>query len=240
MGKASGVTVSERVAELIIEEWQAGRRTEADKRLLAVQFHTSVSTIGRILDHWWETGVARKPRQGQGKRSDRRWVFAGADAATNLLQLERAYGAGASDDFVSDIRARYLDSRGGGKPALTTVATALRVKLDYTSKGLSKRARERDGPRCDRWIARMNRTYKARQLVCIDETCVPPSLSVMHALGTHTLPRRPRSLPVLCAGMRTTALQIAEGDAPSEGSVHMASSSSIVAPAIQHLESSAC
>ena len=60
-------------AERIIAASQGG----SSRRDLARTFKLSESTIKAILKHWREHGVARVPRQGQGKKDDPRWVFAG-------------------------------------------------------------------------------------------------------------------------------------------------------------------
>ena len=159
----------------MIKHYEESNKTEADVRRIADLFKTSVTTANKIFSQWRSTQTIRKPHQGQGKRSDPRWVFAGPGAATNLLQLERAFGEGECDDFAADIRTRYLESGGAGSPSERTVATALRDRLAFTSKGISKRARERNAARCEAWIARVNQKYTANQIVCIDETCVGAS-----------------------------------------------------------------
>ena len=183
----SGAVVGERVAELILQHWSSSNQRDADAHRIANTFATSFTTVKRIVDHSQQTGQARVPKQGTGKRDDPRWVFAGKGGPANLLRLEGAVAAGKVDDLVSDVRLNYLEDGHGGEPAVRTVALALRERLDYTGKQLTKRARERDGDACDAWMRNVKGKYESRQLVFIDETCAPPSLSRMRA----RLPRPP-------------------------------------------------
>ena len=87
----------------------------------------------------------------------------------NVRLLEQAFDAGSAEDLVSEIRDRHLHQV-AGEPAYSTVSGALREHHDITGKRLTGRAYERDGPRCELWINRMNEQYTPEQLVLIDET----------------------------------------------------------------------
>jgi len=173
----SGRVVTESVAALIIDHWYQSNQTAAHKSIIAGMFATSVSVVERIIKAYEESHTVRVPRQGQGRSSDARNFFgvAGASGPANLLRLEAAYGAGKVDDFVADIRSRFLaDGFGlnanGAAPDESTLARVLRTTLDYTGKQVSKRARERDEKACDKWISRMTGDYTSDMLVFIDET----------------------------------------------------------------------
>ena len=64
----------------------------------------------RIVDCFKQTGEARVPKQGQGKRDDPRWVFSGPRGPANLHRLEEAVGKSKVDDLISDVRLNYLDA----------------------------------------------------------------------------------------------------------------------------------
>jgi hypothetical protein len=187
----SGKVLTQQVVQLILEHWYASDQTAVARKSIAGIFATSVPSVARIISKYEAEGVVRVSKQGQGKQLDPRNFFgvAGASGPANLLRLESAYGAGKVDDYIGDIRDRYLaDGFGynarGQAPDESTVGKALRA-LDYTGKQMSKRARERDHVACEKWMETMSSKYVSNQLVFLDETCAPP-----HPLPT---PRAPSS-----------------------------------------------
>jgi len=102
----SGDVLSESTKELIIKHWKISNQTKADMTRLAGMFATSYSSVKRVLNHWRVEGTARCPRQGQGKRSSVRWIFAGPRGAANLKLLEQAEAAGPVHDSILNIRNR--------------------------------------------------------------------------------------------------------------------------------------
>ena len=75
---ASGAVVTERVAELVLQHWKNS-------------------------DCFKQTGEARVPKKGQGKRDDPRWIFSGPRGPANLHCLEEAVGSSKVDDLISDV-----------------------------------------------------------------------------------------------------------------------------------------
>ena len=121
-----------------------------------------------------DDGTARVPRQGQGKKDDVRWHFAGPKMHANLRELERVRGSSSDDTLLSEtFRDLQSSSFMASKPAFSTVCAALHNKCGYTSKRLSGRAYERDDEACEAWFARFHGKYTAEQIVCVDETCAP-------------------------------------------------------------------
>jgi len=162
------------VGGAVVDEWGASRIIAAHLRgdpsgKIATDFTTSVSTVGRIIDHYKRSGNIRKPRQGQGKRDDPRWVFSGPRGPKNVLLLEKAFNAGTADSLLRETHDR-LSMDQADLPAYSTMTGALRVHLDITGKRLTGQAIERDPQRCADWITRVRQTYTTEQLILIDET----------------------------------------------------------------------
>jgi hypothetical protein len=241
----SGRVVTESVAALIIDHWYQSNQTAAHKSIIAGMFATSVSVVERIIKAYEESHTVRVPRQGQGRSSDARNFFgvAGASGPANLLRLEAAYGAGKVDDFVADIRSRFLaDGFGlnanGAAQDESTLARVLRTTLDYTGKQVSKRARERDEKACDKWISRMTGDYTSDMLVFIDETYAP-HCQLRASCKAQLPPTKPRSTPTgwslltwSCwewTGMRTCGLPTVSMAGPRGVSGLVARASSTVA-----------
>jgi hypothetical protein len=170
----SGDVIDEQLAGVILQHWRLSSQRPANAHIIAQAFGTSADTVMRIVSHFETTGAVRVPQPGTGKKDDPRWFFAGSRGPGNLRRLEEAHAAGKPDDLVVDVRQRYMEDGHGGAPALSTVGTALLHKLDLTVKLITKRALERDDAACARWIARVKAMYESRQLLFIDETCVPP------------------------------------------------------------------
>ena len=78
---------------------------------------TSNSTLVRIIRHKSAYGgAAREPAQGQGKRDDPRWHFAGSRGRTNLAELETirtTHGDRVNNDEHSPHRESLIDSARG-------------------------------------------------------------------------------------------------------------------------------
>lgn len=167
----SGAAITPELSQLIRAHWEISNRTASDKRVIAGMFATSVSTVDRVLDDWASTGAPRERHPGKGRKNDPRWIFEGPNGRLNRRRLDEAFQKGDASDPAADVLARFCEAAPDAPvPSLRCVQDTLLHGLEYKTKLLSKRARERDGPRCDQWIARMNTQYEARQLLFIDET----------------------------------------------------------------------
>ena len=134
-----------------MQHWEAYQR-DADAHVIAHMFATSATTVQRVVATSQAAGTPREPRQGQGKRDDQRWVFAGSKQAANLARLEQAVGDGPVDDHV--VRRRICDAATsmtatGGEPAVSTVGQqAARLTRPSSCREARARARRRASATC--------------------------------------------------------------------------------------------
>ena len=90
-------------------------------------------TVRHILRFRREHGIDREPRSGKGKKSDPRWVFAGAWRHAALAELERVKQMGDDADLLKEVHEVFLQ-RGFAAPAYRTLCRALQEHLEYTCK----------------------------------------------------------------------------------------------------------
>ena len=94
-------------------------------------FGTSLSSVKRIIRVHRDTGAARVPRQGQGKKDDPRWVAAGPHEAETLAHLTLLKERSSDDELLIDLHAQ-VEVLLRRPPAYRTMCHLLRDKLDYT------------------------------------------------------------------------------------------------------------
>ena len=90
------------------------------------------SSLRRILREYKKHGTVRSSCQGQGKKDDVRWVFAGPRGAGNVAVLSRTKEFLSDDAVLQDVHVRY-EPLEGQTPAYSTLTGQLR-ELNYTSK----------------------------------------------------------------------------------------------------------
>jgi len=97
--------------------------------------------IYAVLRHRREHGTHRTPRQGQGRRDCKNWVFAGPRRQATLALLETVKQAGDDRDLLREVHVRFRNRAtlaGIRKlPAYRTLCKALQVHLDYRRKRVS-------------------------------------------------------------------------------------------------------
>ena len=99
---------------------------------ISVIIEKSTQTVSRLLKYHRKHGVDRKPRQGQNKRSDPRWVFAGATKQEALALLEEVKQSGDDADELQEVYYAFLNA-GYLLPAYPTLCRAtLRSGLELS------------------------------------------------------------------------------------------------------------
>lgn len=161
----------------VVDVWGARRILDAlergeSRKSICHWARISNSTLRRIIRHRSAYGgAAREPAQGQGKRDDPRWHYAGSRGRTNLAELEIIRTTHGDKELLRETQRRVLASTYMvSEPAFSTTAEALHDRLNFTSKVITGRAAERDPVACDAWFRWFHAKYHADQIVCVDET----------------------------------------------------------------------
>lgn len=139
---------------------------------IATRYSISISAVDAVLDHRRCTGELREPQPGRGKKSDPRWILAGAEGGGRLNELERSRDRGEDDELLHESHARDLLEGSDGLQQLSysTYCSTMRERLCHTSKRLTAYARERDAEKCDAWFKAINYDFTPEMLLCADET----------------------------------------------------------------------
>ena len=117
------------------------------------------------MRHYHEYGTARPSRQGQGRKSDRRWIFGGEGGKVSLTLLEGIKDAGDCEDLLIEVWSEFLIQ----SPTSPAYRSAV-AQLQYTRKLLSSLARQQDEAARDAFYTTASLRHGAHQLVFTDET----------------------------------------------------------------------
>jgi len=151
-------------AEATVRLTQAGESRKDIKAALGI----SVSTIKRNRRHFQRTGEVRESRQGQGRKDDVRWVFAGPRGEVQLRLLDQIKDAGDAADLLKEVWAEFL-VKSPADPSYRTLCRSV-CALEYTRKLLSSYAQERDEHARNDFLHRLQRDHAVCELVFCDET----------------------------------------------------------------------
>ena len=121
----------------------AASRTGQSRRELAKTFKTGEWVVKTILKHHRVHGVARVPRQGQGRRDDPSWVFTGPRVAGNVEILARTAEEEEGDEMYTELHGRLSQEGVIDDHSYESMCRQMRQKLNHSTKRVRRQPASR-------------------------------------------------------------------------------------------------